>query len=132
MEPLADLNHVSLTVSDLDTSARWYVDVLGLVEQFREDAPARKAAVLRFANGAYAVGLVQHVGSPRASFDATITGLDHLAFAVSSRQDLHDWAARLADAGVEHSDPIEIPPGEILNFRDPDGIALALFWDRSR
>jgi hypothetical protein len=29
-----------------------------------------------------------------------------------------------------HSGPIEVPPGEILNLKDPDGITLALFWDR--
>jgi hypothetical protein len=30
----------------------------------------------------------------------------------------------------EASNVIEIAPGAILNFKDPDGIALALFWDR--
>ena len=31
---------------------------------------------------------------------------------------------------LEHSGAVEVPPGAILNFEDPDGIALALFWDR--
>jgi hypothetical protein len=43
---------------------------------------------------------------------------------------MRQWAARLDSFGVEHSGPIEVPPGEILNLKDPDGIALALFWDR--
>ena len=131
MTPLAGLHHASLTVSDLAASARWYTDVLRLEELFREDSPERKAAVLRFPDGGYAVGLVQHAASAGAPFDPAVTGLDHLGFTVRSEQDLEEWAAHLTAAGVEHSGPLEIPPGRILNFRDPDGIALALFWDRA-
>ena len=130
MEPLDDLHHVSITVSDLDKSATWYAQVLGLVEQFRETSSTRRAAVFRFPRGAYAVGLVEHVNSNSSMFDPTVTGLDHFAFAVRAQADLRDWARRLDDHGVDHSDPVEIPPGEILNFKDPDGIAIALFWDR--
>jgi hypothetical protein len=32
--------------------------------------------------------------------------------------------------GVGHSEPVDIPPGAILNFKDPDDIALALMWRR--
>jgi glyoxylase I family protein len=57
-------------------------------------------------------------------------GLDHLAFSVETREQLDEWAARLSAAGVEHSGVAAIAPGAILNFKDPDGISLALFWDR--
>lgn len=130
MMPLAAFHHVGLTVSDLDASAAWYVDALGMVELFREDSPTRKAVVFRFSGGGHSVGLVQHLGSSDKSFDPTINGLDHLAFTVTSQQDLANWAAHLTSLGVDHSGPIDIPPGQILNFRDPDGIALALFWQR--
>ena len=46
-------------------------------------------------------------------------------------QALEACAAQLTAAGVPNSGAIEVPPGAILNFKDPDGIALALFWDRS-
>lgn len=128
--PLAGLHHVALTVTDLDLSATWYAGILGLVEQFREDSETRRAAVLHFPSGGHSVGLVEHVGTAHAMFDPTITGLDHLAFTVGSQDDLRAWATHLDNAGVDHSGPIEVPPGEILNFRDPDGIALSLFWDR--
>jgi catechol-2,3-dioxygenase len=85
--------------------------------------------VLRFADGGTSVGLVEHGGD--APFDPTVTGLDHLAFAVGSPAELAAWAQRLDDAGVAHSGAIDIPPGAILNFKDPDGIALALFWERA-
>ena len=67
-------------------------------------------------------------GSDR--FDPQHRGLDHLAFTVGSEEELARWAERLDGAGVEHSGVLEIPPGAILNFKDIDGIALALFWDR--
>jgi catechol 2,3-dioxygenase-like lactoylglutathione lyase family enzyme len=128
---LAALHHASLTVRDLDVSLRWYSDVLGFVELFREESDDRRAAVLGFAGGGYSVGLVEHVPSSGDGFDHRVVGLDHLAFTVGSEEGLRRWVERLDAAGVEHSGPIAIPAGAILNLRDPDGIALALFWDRS-
>jgi catechol-2,3-dioxygenase len=123
------IHHVALSVTDRDASAAWYAEVLGFEELFREEGE-RRACVMRFAGGGYSVGLVEHVADGERSFDARAIGLDHLAFTVASREDLEAWAERLAAAGVEHSGVIAIPPGAILNFRDPDGIGLALFWDR--
>ena len=131
MSQLVGLHHASLTVTRLDVSATWYVEVLGMVEKFREESPTRKAAVFGFPDGAYSLGLVEHAHAQDVAFDPTTTGLDHLAFTVSSQEELREWARRLSEAGVDHSGPIAIPPGEILNFRDPDGIALALFWEQA-
>lgn len=130
VKALGSFHHVALTVSDLERSARWYTQVLGMVELFREDSPTRKAVVYRFADSGMSVGLVEHAGSHGAGFDPTITGLDHLAFGVASQDDMRAWADHLDRQGVTHSGPIAVPPGEILNFQDPDGIALALFWDK--
>ncbi|HWC38130.1 MAG TPA: hypothetical protein VG476_06360, partial [Acidimicrobiales bacterium] len=58
-----------------------------------------------------------------------VTGLDHLAFSLASQADMREWVTHLDRHGVTHSGPIEVPPGEILSFKDPDGIALSFFWD---
>jgi glyoxylase I family protein len=129
MPTLTGHHHVSLTVTDLAASADWYRRVLGLVEAFREEAEGRRACVLRFAHGPFAVGLVQH-GAGGGPFDPAVTGLDHAAFAVATADELDAWTDHLTASGVAHSGPVEIPPGRILNLTDPDGIALALFWDR--
>jgi len=128
--PSLSFHHVSLSVTDLDASASWYADTFGFEELFREEAEARRACVMVFADGGYSVGLVEHGASAGEPFDAVRTGLDHLALAVPSRADLDRWAARLDAAGIAHSGPVDIPVGAILNLRDPDGMALALFWDR--
>ncbi len=130
MTALAGFHHVALTVTDLDRSERWYADVLDLAVLFREEGEDRRAVVMRFAHGPIGIGLVEFRG-PKDRFDAHRTGLDHLAFSVATEDDLDAWATRLTAAGVEHSGAIAVPPGAILNFRDPDGIALALFWDRA-
>jgi glyoxylase I family protein len=131
MTELTGFHHAALTVRDLDLSIEWYARVLGFEELFREEAEVRRGCVMSFPGGAIGVGLVEHRGRDHGeTFDPTIVGLDHLAFTVASKEELGAWAQRLSDAGVEHSGAIEVPPGLILNFKDPDGIALSLFWDR--
>jgi glyoxylase I family protein len=130
MTELVGFHHVAVTVSDVDASADWYATVLGFEELFREADDDRRACVMRFPGGTNGVGLVQHGANDGTAFDPTRLGLDHLAFTVATREDLEQWAQRLTAAGIAHSGAIDIPPGAILNFKDPDGIALALFWDR--
>lgn len=129
MRAFTGLHHAALTVSDLATSADWYRTVLGLEEVFREEGDQRQAVIFRFPGGGHAVGLVGH-GRDSTAFDPTAIGLDHLAFSVATRSDLEAWAEWLDELGVSNSGVIEVPPGGILNFKDPDGIALAVFWDR--
>ncbi len=73
--------------------------------------------------------MVQHTGGE--GFDPSNLGLDHLAFSVTSGEELEAWARRFDERGMTHSGPLETPFGGMLNFTDLDGIALALFWERS-
>jgi glyoxylase I family protein len=130
MGHVVGIHHVALTVSDLDQSTAWYVTRLGFEELFREDGVDRKACVMQYPGGGFSVGLVEHTPAPPDPFDPRRRGLDHLAFTVASRDELEQWATNLTTAGVEHSGVIDIPAGAILNLKDPDGIALALFWDQ--
>lgn len=131
MARVVGTHHVALTVRSRDESAAWYASTLGFEELFREDADDRRACVMRFPGGGYSVGLVEHTPAEDDRFDPHRPGLDHVAFTVPSREELEEWGRELTDAGVEHSGVVEVPPGAIVNFKDPNGIALALFWDRA-
>ena len=129
MTELLGVHHVALTVRDLDVSADWSAAVLGFEELFREADDERRACIMRSPDDSVVVGVVEHRAGDDEAYDPTRLGLDHLAFTVGSRAALAHWSQRLTDAGVTHSGVIDTPRGGILNFKDPDGLALALFWD---
>lgn len=130
MAELVGLHHAALSVTDVERSARWYRDVLGTEEVFSEDGNARRAVIVRVPGAGAVVAFVQHVDAELPGFDPRRSGLDHLAFTVANRAGMDAWAARLADHGVAYDGPLDVPSGAILNVKDPDGIALSLFWDR--
>ena len=61
-----------------------------------------------------------------ATADEDRVGLDHLSLEVASRAELESAAAHLDELGVAHGPIKEIGHGLILEFRDPDNIALEL------
>lgn len=127
---VAGASHVSFSVSDFDRSLRWYGDVFGAEVMMDEPAEHRRAVVLAIPGTDLLLGLCQFYEGSEGSFDPTQVGLDHFAFSVESRANLDGWVDRLDELGIEHSGAIEVPPGAILNLKDPDGIALALMWRR--
>ncbi|MDQ1461127.1 MAG: glyoxylase family protein [Actinomycetota bacterium] len=131
-----DVHHLGLTVRNVDVSAAWYTDVLGFQRVGQHTSPGgdRQKVFLRHERLRVRLGLTQHQHGPREAFDETRVGLDHLAFAISSRAELDGWAERFHEAGVAFS-PVapanSIPGAAVLVFRDPDNIQLELFFDPS-
>ena len=131
MPKLTGTSHVDLTVSNLDRSVDFYQKALGLGSLFRARVEHEKFEVAYLAEPTSGVilGLVQHDEANGAKFDPRTTGLDHLSFAVAAPEELHKWAAHLDSAGIAHNGYSDQPPiGAGLNFYDPDGIALELYW----
>jgi glyoxylase I family protein len=133
---ITGLHHLGLTVRDVEVSAAWYEGVLGFRRAGEFTAPdgSRRKVFLRHEGLAIRLGLTQHRPGSPDPFDETRTGLDHLAFAVATRDDLDAWAARLAAAGVTCSPAAaanSVPGAAVLVFRDPDNIQLELFFDPS-
>lgn len=134
MTEIVGIHHLGLTVSDVERSARWYQDVLGFerIGQLGDAAAERRKIFLRHAGLDARLGLVEHRTSSRRAFDETESGLDHLAFAVSSREELESWARRLEELGVRFSPiaaSLSIPGAAVIVFRDPDNVQLELFAD---
>jgi glyoxylase I family protein len=119
--------HVSLTVRNLARSQHWYRTVLGLEGVFREQNRSFATSVLRDPESGLVIVLREHHGAGTARFDEKRTGLDHIAFAVTDRHALEEWAKRLTDMEVEHTPLQETDFGWVVVFRDPDHIQLEFF-----
>lgn len=129
---LTGIQHVGLTVTDVEASRSWYERVLGLQSQFEEPHHESEAGgfavVLGTPDMSLNIGLDHHPSHDGASFDPTRTGLDHLCLQVADPAALEAWAAHLDREGVENSGvyPMEGTPFSLLTFNDPDGIQLEL------
>jgi glyoxylase I family protein len=124
--------HVRLTVTDIARSRRFYESVFGwtVLLEVPADADQDTRDQLSFLFG----GVVYDTGDeliglrPVATdpFDENRTGLDHLAFGVPTRGELNIAATHLDRLGIAHEPIKEISRSYILEFRDPDNIALEL------
>lgn len=122
------IDHLSLSVTDLLRSRRFYVDVLGFTVVL--ESPDSVLCVHK--GTAFTVGLVRHDGGSAEPFSHLQTGLDHLGLVARDRAELEAWAQRLREHGVEFSDIADEMLGHHLSFRDPDGIALELYAASAR
>ena len=118
------VSHVALTVTDLRRSRTWYERVLDWSQVFEGDGSGVRFVVGALPTGLL-VGLRQYDVADHGRFDPTRVGLDHLALIVPV-EELGGWEQRFADLGVPHDPVQDTPFGFVLNFKDPDGIALEL------
>jgi catechol 2,3-dioxygenase len=114
---LDGIDHVALAVRDVELSARWYCDVLGLERRYQE-AWGNHPAVVGI--GTTSLALFPVAGpSPQPRPGRDVLTMRHLAFR-ASRREFDQARATLAargmtieqqDHGVSHS----------IYFHDPDG-----------
>ncbi len=131
--PTHAIAHVRLTVTDIARSRAFYEDIFDLpvVYELPADADEATKEQLAFLYG----GVIYQLGDsllglrPVAteSFSEDRTGLDHLSFAVAAKSDLDAAATLLDERGIAHGGIKDIGAGYILEFRDPDSIALEIF-----
>lgn len=125
--------HIRLTVTDIARSRAFYERVFAwpiAVEMPADADPATEDALAFLFGGVlYDMGGAMLGLRPVASdtFDEDRVGLDHLSFAVGSRADLDEAISLLDGLGVAHGGIKDIGQGYILEFRDPDNIALELY-----
>jgi glyoxylase I family protein len=124
--------HVRLTVSDIERSRHFYESVFGwpvlLEVPENADAATRNQLAFLFGGVIYDMGGALIALRPVATdrFHEDRCGLDHIAFRAVSKTELDSAATHLDDLGIEHEPVKDIGPSYILEFRDPDNIALEL------
>ncbi|WP_327637328.1 VOC family protein [Kribbella sp. NBC_00482] len=131
------LHHLALTVTDLESSVRWYGEVFGVHPVIDVPHPGGVGRILADADHQLMIALHHHETNDGALSTETVTGLDHAGFAVDSRADLEQWQDHLEAHGVVRADtadkpltqsPIaDEPYASVLVFRDQDNIQLELF-----
>jgi glyoxylase I family protein len=127
MPTITGAHHVAFTVRDIDASAAWYQDLFGMQAVMRADDETVRVRVLMHPECGWVIGLREYPAHPDAAFSEFRTGLDHIAFTVSSRDDLEAWEDLVAEKGVTFSPIADSPLGSLIALRDPDNIQLELW-----
>ncbi len=119
------IHHLRLTVTNVERSHEFYASLLG----FTLLTPLPSGVLLQ--NGSMLLGLgpAPEGGQAGDRFDENRVGLDHLSFAVSSRDALEAAERLLNERGVPNGGLKDLGADfglYILAFRDPDNIQLEL------
>jgi catechol 2,3-dioxygenase-like lactoylglutathione lyase family enzyme len=118
------LEHVNLTVSDLDRSVDFYTRLLGLHVRWRREGTDDLPAAAHIGTDDQYIAMFQAVGdASRPAPDYEGVGLNHFGFVVD---DLDATRDRLVNLGVAPHSEADYDPGRRLYFYDPDGIEVEL------
>ena len=132
MPSFSGVAHLALTVRDMTAAVRFYETVLGFervgdVVAGPPDA-GHPRRLLRHAGSGLVLGIHEPHERSGDRFDPQRTGLDHVAVAVDTREDLESWATTLDDHAVEHSPIRDAGYAEFVSFCDPDGTAWEIWF----
>lgn len=122
----AAINHLALTVTDMDRARDFYRDVLGF-EFVTEFGPK-----YLMSNGEVILALNQAPDPAQAiendRFSEHRVGLDHVSFNVGTMAELENALQVLEDMGVPHGEIKDLGGLgiSVLAFRDPDNIQVEL------
>lgn len=121
------IHHLTLTVSEVARSARWYQDLLGPATTVNREGPGWRRIRMAWPTGLI-IGVTEFDGAdPAGTFNPTVVGLDHVGLCCSSEASVRGWAQRLDELGVPHGPVEDVPYGWAVTARDPDGIAIEFF-----
>jgi len=123
------LQHIAITVSDLERSTTWYTNLFGADPVLDEDEESGTFHhTVYVLDGGMLFGLHTHMGAETADrADERRTGLDHISFGLSGTVELELWKSRLDKLGIAHGGIKKAHYGSGISFRDPDNIALEFF-----
>ncbi len=122
------VNHIILTVSDIQKSRQFYEGVLGFE---MHEIPPEYGNMIYFPIQNGTVWLITHEHTaPDDRFSEFRIGLDHLSFTAPSKAFLDELAGKLKAAGAP-TEGVELFHGRwyYVAFRDPDNIQLEYWLD---
>jgi catechol 2,3-dioxygenase len=121
LHELARIGHAELLTPNPDESLRFFVDVLGLEEEAREDGSV------------YLRGFGDYLRYSLKLTEAPLPGLGHLAFRTWSPEALERRVAAIeaSGLGIGWIDG-DVGHGPAYRFTDPDGHVFELFYEAER
>ena len=111
------LEHVNLTVSDVERSVAFYRGVFGFGVRWQGTVDEGRPAAHVGGDDFY-LALFEARGEGRASIDYGAVGINHFGFVVD---DLDALKRRLDELGVHRHLEADYDPGRRSYFLDPDG-----------
>ncbi len=127
------IQHVRLTVTDIARSREFYDSVFGwpVLLEVPDDAPTPRrgkscGSSSVASSTAPATRWSAFGRSPTTRSTRTASASTTWPSALTSKDELDDAAAHLDDLGIAHEPVKDIGTSYILEFRDPDNIALEL------
>ncbi len=117
MVKLQHLDHIAITVTDMERSIRWYQEVLGMERRFADewgDAPA----MMMLGNSGVAL-FPARTSNPQKRPDNNTLAMRHFAF-LATRADFEQAQEELRQRGIEFEFQDHTVSHSIY-FEDPDG-----------
>ena len=120
------LHHTALISSDVETTVRFYQEVLGfpLSEVIENRDYAGSTHFFFDIGNGNLLAFFDFPGLDVGPYAEVLGGLHHMAISVEPAR-WEELVARLTEAGIEH----EIHSGVSVYFRDPDGARIELIAD---
>jgi len=122
------LEHVNMSVADLDQTIAFYEKLLGLKVRWRGTTPRGEPAA-HIGDDRHYLALFEIGERERTEADYGQLGLNHFGFVVD---DLDASKQRLADLHVEPTMEADYEPGRRLYFLDPNGVEVELVQYENR
>jgi len=128
---LTKLGHVVLNCSDMERSVRFYTEILGfeISDVYAEEMMKGGMVFMRFNEDHHGIALVGTMGGPSPNVE-----LNHLAFEVESLDEVLLARNHLKTHGVAIDFEGRRRAGVqiAVEFRDPDGHRLEIYWGLDR
>ncbi len=119
------LEHVNITVNDIEQSRHFYEQLFGFKTRWEGSADGGEGPVkaVHLGTGDTYLSLFEAEAAGRAPADYSVPGLNHFGLQV---EDLAPYRERLADMGVTLHLDEHYEPGERIYFHDPSGVEIEL------
>ena len=122
------VSHISFSSTDAAACVAWFERVLGFRAFEEVDGDGWRGVMMMHGPSATVIEFQQHDANAGEPFDPRRTGLDHIGFKVSTREDLVTWQRHFEALGVDHTPIADRDYGSVLTFRDPDQRQLEMFY----